>query len=269
MQRSTQVRIAAGLTVLAISVSASAQFFAGLPVIDAANLEQALEQKIKTIAILAEAIKTYEQVTNQYNHLKYEAKRLKGLKRSPDTLWKGVVLDPQSGILGPWSMAANTGQSAGGAWEAATLAVEKWHNLGEIPKTLHRKMMTDLASISLADGAGVSTLDSIGRVRAQGPAIEKMINEIEADQISGNDDLQTQTALQQRRNAIALLQVKAAERQNQLLTATAEMQLTKLRQDREAAARALAADIAFRQQGLQVMNQWGQFSDAQRNFRFR
>jgi len=92
-------------------------------------------------------------------------------------------------------------------------------------------------------------MDTIGRIRLNGPRVESALDLLESDSLSSDPDMHTEAAQLNKSNAIALIQTKALTDQNKLLVANAEISLLRMKQERDAAAYALANDVAFRTDG--------------------
>lgn len=65
--------------------------------------------------------------------------------------------------------------------------------------------------------------------------------------------MHTEAAQLNKSNAIALIQTKALTDQNKLLVTHTEMGLLRMKQERDAAAYALANDVAFRTEGKNAL----------------
>ena len=72
---------------------------------------------------------------------------------------------------------------------------------------------------------------------------------LEADTLSDDPDLNTTAARLGTANAIALVNMKTAADTNKLLAAATEIALLRIKQEHDAAAKALLSDSAFRAEG--------------------
>jgi hypothetical protein len=140
--------------------------------------------------------------------------------------------------------------------------------MASVPASQRDRRKADFAAIELQDGAAVSAMDTIGRLRGNGPRIEASLALLEADSLSGDPDMNTEAAQLNKANAIALIQTKTMTDQNKLLVTNAEIALIRMKQEREAAAYALMNDVAFRTDGNAAMQaQHEGASEAMRRFR--
>lgn len=235
----------------------------GIPVYDAGASMERWQQLGKLIAQLSETIKIYQRVTQQYDHMEYQARRITNMAsryRSPQTLWKGMTAVDLSGKSGTWTRAVNERINAAGGWQRAVDEYLMYASMGKIPSSQQQRRMLEIAGIELTDGSAISAMDSIGGVRLSGPATEKALQDLEQDSLSDNKEIQTEAAQMNKSNAIALIQARELTNTNKLLIAAAEMALLRARAERAATAYAVNNDVAFRQDGRAAMT--ASFADA-------
>ena len=230
--------------------------YGGLPVFDATAFAEMLVHTSKMVTQINQMVQTYNRITQQYNHMVHQAKYLTNLYRyrAPTTIWRGLSGTDTYGASGRWIRAVNSGLDTLQGWEGATLRMVSYPGgLASIPASQRQRKQTDFATIELQDGTAVSTMDTIGRIRLNGPRMESAIELLESDSLSSDPDLHTEAAQLNKANAIALLQTKALTDQNKLLVTHAEIGLMRLKQERDAAAYALANDVAFRTEGRNAL----------------
>lgn len=245
------------LAVLALlAVPAGAQLL-GIPgigtiVFDPSNLGEAVAQTAKLVQQIQHAVATLKMITAQYDHMTFMAQYLPAQYRyrAPTTLWGALHAADTYGRNGAWIAAANAGVAAAAGWANATVPVSAYSGGfgGLSPAEIDWKQK-QVAAIELMDGAGIGGLDTLGRIRAAGPAVETALGALEQDTLSQAPDRNTVAARQGTGNAIALLSAKTAADTNKLLVSHVEMSLTRMKQERDAAAMALISDALFRAQG--------------------
>jgi hypothetical protein len=241
---------ASAATVSAIPV------FGGLPVFDGAALAEMLVQTSKFVTQINQMVQTYNRITQQYNHMVHQAKYIGNLYRyhAPSTIWRGLSGTDTYGTSRRWISAVNSGVDALQGWQTATVAAATYPGgLANVPGAQRRRKQTDFATIELQDGTAVSAMDTIGRIRLNGPRVESALALLESDSLSADPDMHTEAAQLNKANAIALIQTKALTDQNKLLVTSAEINLLRMKQERDAAAYALTSDVAFRTEGKQAL----------------
>jgi conjugal transfer/entry exclusion protein len=262
--------LAVALTATAVTLPAI-PIFGGMPVFDAAAFGEMLVHTSKFVTQINKMIETYNRITQQYHHMVYQAKYIAHLYRyhAPSTIWRGLSGANTYGKTEKWIAAINSGLDTLGGWQQTTSRVLTYPGgMASVPASQRDRRKADYAAIELQDGAAVSAMDTIGRLRGNGPRIEASLAILEADSLSGDPDMNTEAAQLNKANAIALIQTKAMTDQNKLLVTNAEIALIRMKQEREAAAYALMNDVAFRTDGKAAMQaQHEGASEAMRRFR--
>jgi hypothetical protein len=224
----------------------------GMIVFDPTNLEEAVTQTGHLITQINKAIETIRLITQQYEHMKYMAQFIRDQYRyrAPSTLWHAFEAPDTYGRNGGWLAAVNQGTRAAGAWtDAVVRTVAYPGGLYRLAASQVERKEKDVATLELMDGAGVSAIDTVGRIRAAGPQVERTVQVLETDTLSEDPDMNTTAVRLGTANAIALLNAKTATNTNKLLVTSAELALVRMKQEHDAAARALLADGAFRAEG--------------------
>ena len=208
-------------------------------------------QTSKMVAQIALMTETNSKLGEQLDHMKTQATPIPNLKRynTPTNVWRGVDATDTYGKTAPWITAVNSGIDTFRAWRALTTEILSYPGISSIPGSQKVRRVLEHAGLEIAEGVAVSAMDTIGRTRASGVEIEKVVAVLEADSLSDAPEFQTEAAQLNKANAIALVQTKALSDQNKLLVTTAELALMRMRQDQEAAAYALRSDVAFRSEG--------------------
>jgi hypothetical protein len=242
-----------------------------IPVIDSSNLIENLAQKVQLIKQVEQAIQTVERLTQQYKHMEYQAQAIMGKKiwKTPTILWKGVSASDTYRKNASWLKAINSGADAIAAWEQAALeAITPYPtDFGTVPPSQRERKMREVAALEIQDGTAVNALETIGRTRAAGVQVERVIQSLENATLEDNPDQNTEAAQLNKANVIAMIQAKALNDQNRLSVAQTEMALLRLKKERDAEARALADEVAFQTEGKRRMDEfWQGASDAMRKF---
>ena len=242
------------IVLVLLSVGAWSQIpgFGGLVVFDPSNLGEAVTQTGHLVTQINKAIETIRLITAQYEHMKYMALYVKNQYkyRAPSTIWHVLVAPNSTGRLTGWMGAVNRGAGASGAWaDAAVQTVTSPAGLSKVAASQRERKEKDMATVELMDGTGVSAIDAVGRIRAAGPQVEHAMTLLEADTLSDDPDMNTTAARLGTGNAIALVNMKTASDTNKLLVTSAEIALVRLKQEHDAAAKALLSDGAFRTEG--------------------
>lgn len=231
--------------------------FGALPVFDAVAFAEMIVHTSKMVTQINELVKTYNRITQQYNHMVYMAKYIANLYRyqAPSTIWRGLSGTNTYGTTGAWINAVNSGLNTVQGWSNATIRTVAYPGgLASIPASQRQRKQTDFATIELQDGTAVSAMDTIGRIRLNGPRVESALAILESDSFSSNPDMHTEAAQLNKANAIGLLQTKTMTDQNKLLVTNAELALLRMKQERDAAAYALANDVEFRTSGKSALD---------------
>lgn len=234
------------------TISLTPALGAGILVFDITAFAEMLVQTSKMVTQINQMVQTYNRITQQYNHMVYQARYIGNLYRyrAPSTIWRGLSGTDTYGRSGRWISAVNTGLDTVQGWENATVRTVAYPGgLATVPASQRQRRQTDFATIELQDGTAISTMDTIGRIRLNGPRVESALGLLEADSLSSDPDMHTEAAQLNKANAIALIQTKAMTDQNKLLVANAEIGLLRMKQERDAAAYALINDVAFRTEG--------------------
>ena len=259
------------LVLLTVGAWSQIPGFGGLVVFDPSNLEEAVTQTGHLVTQINKAIETIRLITAQYEHMKYMALYVKNQYkyRAPSTIWHVLEAPNSTGRLTGWLGAVNRGSAAAGGWgEAVVQTVTSPAGLSKVAASQRERKEKDMATVELMDGTGVSAIDTVGRIRAAGPQVEHAMTLLEADTLSDDPDMNTTAARLGTGNAIALVSMKTASDTNKLLVTSTEIALVRLKQEHDAAAKALLSDGAFRVEGdVALRSQHESASDLMSGFR--
>ena len=130
------------------------------------------------------------------------------------------------------------------------------------------RVKAQYASVELADGAGTTALSTIGSIRGNAPMIESRISNLEQDSLSDDPRLNTEVSVLNKINAASVLTLRTVQDSNKLLASLVEQQTILSKQQREAIANAINAEIARRRNLAGNMAQLtGTLTDSLENFR--
>jgi len=219
--------------VLALVLSVSARLTAQFVVYDPTNY--------------AEAVAEFEQLLQQYQFLLAQAKRV---PVDIETRYHGYSLDwtfhDPSGVLfaQPLVSALNEGDTSGTAYRTLSdpldIPPDAW---GSMPLDMRRRLTDSYSTIELQDSANRLAIDQTGLARSEGPLMLQNIRNVEHDIDNPGDDFHSQTALLEKINAAAAMQLRVGEQTNQFLLSTLEQQVIDAKRKRDAEARLMNATI--------------------------
>jgi hypothetical protein len=241
------VCLAAGLAGGA-SATASAQIFGGV-VFDPTNYANALARYAQLQQQYAQLVATYQQIRTQYQLLFRQAQKLpfslEQRYRSLRTPWRPLIATSTYGRTAPWIDSANTGHNSLPAYRRATQDLAAYAGLGQLSAAEAARVQGRYDQTQLADGAIVTALQAVGRLRFHEGSVEQIIRNLELDTYADTPDLHTQIAVLNKINATAVTAARMAKDTNYLLVSLLEQQLVEGTNRREAAAEAINAHIAF------------------------
>jgi len=263
----TKTRILLTLSGLALATSALAQF----AVIDGANLISAGQRLIQLQQQYSQLVTTYNRITQQYNQMLTNAKYLSTLNayRQVVTPWQGMSTTNTYGNTGAWIASVNNGLNTAAAWNTAGLPRMAYGTaMANVPTGQAGRVQANFATLELQDGTANSAMQTLGGIRLHGAQNDRTLATLENDSLSSNPDLNTELAVLNKINAANMIAARQASDANKLLASLTEAQLVELKAKSDAAASAIAQDIAFRQNGEAAMNsQHAGFSAAMMAYR--
>src|ERR1700737_4938191 len=109
----------------------------------------------------------------------------------------------------------------------------------------------------LTDGANLATMQTIGEIRGNAPAVEIAIQNLEDDSLSSDPNMNTEIAVLNKINAANVIGLRNTQDTNKLLVALAEHEILQAKRQRDAEAQAFNEDIQFRNQAKAVMSAQG------------
>ena len=240
------------MLVLGLSAgTASAQF--GGVVYDPANYHNALLRYFQLQQQLIQLRNSYAQLVAQYNLAIRMARNIRNMParyRALFSQWRNAAARDVYGNTAGWISGVNSGEfpSVAAGYEHATTPLLPYDPaaLGSMtPRELER-VKSQYASVELADGANTTALSTIGSIRGNARTIESRISNLEEDSLSGDSNLNTEVSVLNKINAANVLTLRSVQDSNKLLASLLEQQTILSKQQREATANAINAEIARR-----------------------
>jgi len=242
------------LVVLALAAgTASAQFGFGGIVYDPTNYHNALLRYFQLQQQLIQLRNSYAQLVAQYNFAVWMAKSIQNMParyRAFFSQWRNTAAQDVYGNTGTWVSGINSGVFpiiSTGYQQATTqlLQYDPATMTGMTPQELDR-VKSQYASVELADGANTTAMAAIGSIRASAQNTETRILNLEQDSLSDDPNLNTEISALNKINAASVLTLRTVQDSNKLLASILEQQTIIAKQQREAAANSINADIARR-----------------------
>ncbi|MHB8541425.1 MAG: hypothetical protein ACYDCD_10855 [Candidatus Acidiferrales bacterium] len=246
-------RLLAVLLVLGLCVgTASAQFGFGI-VYDPTNYANAVLRYSQLVQQLAQLRQTYAQIVQQYNLAVQMSRNLQNMParyRAQFSNWRNVVAPNTYGNTGTWVNGMNTGNAGAvnAGYQQATTPLLQYNGQelsGMTPDELDR-VKSQYASVELADGANVTSMATIGAIRNDAHNIENQMNNLEQDSLSNNPNLNTEVSVLNKINATNVLTLRTVQDSNKLLLSLLEQNVIAAKQQREATANSINAEVERR-----------------------
>ncbi len=240
-------RLMAGVLVV---VLAAAPVFAQWVVFDPTNYAAALERLLELQRSYTQLVDTYRQIRDEYTHMLWMARQVpvamtaRYRALAPD--WRFSVSTDLYGTAGGWTTAVNTGESAADAYRLATQTLHEYGAaLALLSPDEQARIRAHYATVELADASTILGLETVGRVRGDGPLMAGTVQALEDDSLSSANDMNTQIAVLNKINAASVVALRATQGTNQILVSLLEDRLIAAKREREAEVVAINAHIAF------------------------
>ena len=240
------------LLVLGLSAgTASAQF--GGVVYDPTNYHNALLRYFQLQQQLIQLRNSYAQLVAQYQLAMRMARNIQNMPtryRALFSQWRNTTARDVYGNTGTWTNGVNSGEfpSVAAGYEHATTQLLQYDPaaLGTMTPGELERVKSQYASVELADGANTAALETIGSIRGNAQTIESRISNLEQDSLSADPNLNTEVSVLNKINAANVLTLRTVQDSNKLLASLVEQQTILSKQQREATANAINAEIARR-----------------------
>ena len=245
--------LAVMLVLALLAGTASAQFGFGGVVYDPTNYHNALLRYLQLQQQLVQLRNSYAQLVAQYNLAIRMARNIQNMParyRALFSPWRKAAARDVYGNTAGWINGVNSGEfpSVAAGYQHATIQLLPYDSaaLGSMtPRELER-VESQYASVELADGANTTALATIGSIRGNTGTIESRISNLEEDSLSGDPNLNTEVSVLNKINAANVLTLRSVQDSNKLLASLLEQQTILSKQQREATANAINAEIARR-----------------------
>jgi hypothetical protein len=231
------------LLVLCVSAaSASAQF--GAIVYDPTNYNNALLRYFQLQQQLLQLRTSYLLAVQMAKNIQNMPARYQALFSQ----WRNAAAQDIYGNTGPWIAGINSGLGVDAGYQQATTPLQPYNPevLAGMTADELQRVEAQYASVELSDGANETAMATIGAIRNTAPNVETQIANLEQDSLSGDADLNTEVSVLNKINAAGVLTLRTAQDSNKLLASLLEQQTLVGKQQREATANAINADIARR-----------------------
>ena len=249
------------LVVCALAVLAGpafAIFGLGDIVFDPTNLEENIQQLLQMEQQYTQMVETYEVVLGQYQHMLRMAMtvpvNMVARYRALATPWQYSAATDTYGTTGGWISGINSGAGVASGYLSATQSLLDYGAaLGNLPADQLARVKTGYATVELTDGANLDGIGTIGRLRANAPAVATAIQGLEEDSLSSDPAMNTEIAVLNKINAANVIALHGSQDTNQLLIAVAEQQIVDAKRKRDAEAQAINEHVQFVATGQAVM----------------
>jgi hypothetical protein len=245
-------RILGVVLIIGLCVGTASAQFGGI-VYDPTNYANAVLRYNQLVQQLAQLRQTYTQILQQYNLALQMSKNLQNMParyRAQFSQWRNVVAPNTYGNTGMWVNGMNTGvtNTVNTGYQQATTPLLQYN--GQVlnamtPDELNR-VKSQYASVQLSDGSNVTAMAAIGAIRDNAQTIQNQINNLEQDSLSGDPNLNTEVSVLNKINAANVLTLRTLQDSNKLLVSLLEQNVVAAKQQREATANSINADIGRR-----------------------
>ena len=246
--------------VIIMTFSPQANAFLGFGdiVFDPSNFEEAVQQLLQMEMQYEQLVQHYVVLKNQYEHMRRMAQivpvNMVARYKALATPWRQSSASNIYGTTGGWTSSINTGFGVASGYAASTERLGQYGNaFSNIPADQQERVKTSYATVELADGANLATIDTVGRLRANATDVERAIQGLEEDSLSGDPNMNTEIAVLNKINAANLIGVRNSQDTNKLLVALAESHAVEAKRARDAEARAINNHIRFVAEGKAAM----------------
>src|SRR5216684_4501160 len=229
--------------------TASAQLGSGI-VYDPTNYHNALLRYYQLQQHLLQLQKSYAKITSQLELATQMARFVQNMParyRALFSQWRNVTSLNTFGNTGSWISGINSGllSTIDTGYQKSTtqlLPYSPEHLSGMNDSELDR-VQSQYASVELADGANMNAMATIGSIRGSAQDIQTQIANLEQDSFSNDSDLNSEVSVLNKINAAGVLTLRTLQDSNKLLASMLEVQTILAKQQREATANTINADI--------------------------
>lgn len=252
-------KLTLGVCVFAVcAVPALAILGVGDIVYDPTSFAELVKQFVQMQQEYTQLVQTYQMIQNQYNQMLFMAQQapVNMLLRytAVSTPWLNSSATNVFGTTGGWTAGINTGLGVPAGYSAATVGLGTYGaGLGSIPSDQLSRLEANYATVELTDGANLTAMQTLGQLRANAPAVESAIQNLQNDSLSSNPNMNTEIAVLNKINAADVIALRNTQDTNKLLASLAEERVIEAKRRRDAEAQAFNQHIQFMAQGQQAM----------------
>lgn len=248
--------VLAALTI-GLATPALAIFGLGDIVFDPTSYGELIQQLLQMQQEYSQLVQTYLVIQSQYQQMLFMAQEdpvnMLTRYRAAATPWVNSSATNIYGTSGGWITGITSGLGVASGYSAATQPLGVYGSaLNNIPTGLSR-VGTSYATVELTDGANLAGMQTLGRMRANAPAVESSIENMESDSLSSDPNMNTEIAVLNKINAADVIALRNGQDGNKLLATLAEEQIIEAKRKRDAEAQAFNNHIQFMVQGQAAM----------------
>jgi hypothetical protein len=199
---------------------------------------------------VSELIKNYEQLKAMYEleiaNLKMVPVNMPIRYRTLGAAWYGLQLPfDRFGNLAAWLQVVNSGGSGLGGYGGASVTLQPYGAaISQLAPDEQKRVASAYATSELADGSNVQSMETVGMLRGNSPAVDKAIAALEQDSLSLDPAMNTEIAVLNKINAAAIASLRSTRDTNRVLLSTLEEQVVDSKRKRDAEASEVNAAIA-------------------------
>jgi type IV secretion system protein TrbJ len=248
--RISKAIVLVALGAVAFTPSAWAILGLGDIVFDPSNYAQAIRSFIQLEHQYAQLIQIYQQARQQYEQLLWEARmvpvNMQARYRAVVTPWTNSTATNTYGTTAGWINAVNTGNAVESGYAQSIQPLVSYGSaFSNIPAEQADRIKSSYGTVEITDGANVSTMETIGRMRANSPILENTLRGLEDDSLSSDPEMNTEIAVLNKLNAASLIGLRNSQDTNKLLVNLAEHEIVAAKRTRDAEAQAIEQHVRF------------------------
>ena len=230
----------------------------------------------QAVLVVSELVKSYEELKALYElqlwALKTVPVNMITRYRTVSAAWYGLQLPfDRFGNLGPWVQVVNSGGSGLGAYGTASIPLHPYGAaFSQLSADEQQKVSSLYATAELADASNGHTLETVGMLRGNAPAVDQAIRGLEGDSLSLDPAMNTEVAVLNKINAASIASLRSTRDTNRLLLSNLEQQVIESKRSREAEVSNINAAILRLQLGAQAKEEnVSGISQSLQSFRWR
>lgn len=214
---------------------------------DATELEQLETQQATNLQKLAEAVKIFTQLEQQYTAWKMQMEMLQHMNtyEIPSIIQSGLQAVDHYGNVSPYASASNTGAGVNGAYQGVTVGVQSYPSVSSLSVLGTTLEEARIAQIELADGSNESAISTIGTLHSQQATTDSQIANLQSDSLSTGAGVSSQLEVQEKNNAANVAAVEIANSANKLRMLELQQQVLASQRQRNADAASVNSSVTL------------------------